>query len=89
MQVARRFTIKGRVQGVFFRDSTRRQALALGLVGHAINLPNGDVEVLASGQSESVEQLKAWLQRGPPLSRVDSVTEVEEAVVELQGFETA
>lgn len=87
MQVARRFTIKGRVQGVFFRDSTRRIALKLGLVGHAINLPNGDVEVLACGESDSVDQLKTWLQQGPPLSRVDSVAEVEEAVVKLQGFE--
>jgi acylphosphatase len=88
MQVARRFTIKGRVQGVFFRDSTRREALALGLVGHAINLPNGDVEVLACGESAAVDQLKAWLQQGPPLSRVDSVAELVATADALQGFET-
>ncbi len=71
---ARLFTIKGRVQGVFFRDSTRREAVALGLSGYAINLPSGDVEVLACGDSDAIAQLEAWLQRGPPLSRVESVS---------------
>ena len=43
----RLFTIKGRVQGVWFRDSARREAERLGISGYARNLPNGDVEVLA------------------------------------------
>jgi acylphosphatase len=47
MPVARIYTIKGRVQGVFFRASTRRVAESLGITGHAINLPDGDVEVIA------------------------------------------
>jgi len=46
------YTISGRVQGVWFRDSTRREALKLGITGYAKNLANGDVEVLAEGDGE-------------------------------------
>lgn len=88
MSVARRFIVKGRVQGVFFRDSTRRVAESLGLTGHAINLPDGDVEVLACGHPDAVAKLHTWLHDGPPLSRV---TSVDESVVETPpptGFRT-
>lgn len=73
MNVARRFVVKGRVQGVFFRDSTRRVAQSLGLTGHALNLPDGDVEVLACGDAEAIARLESWLHDGPPLSRVTAV----------------
>ena len=73
MPVARRYTIKGRVQGVFFRASTRRVAESLGITGHAINLPDGDVEVLACGQPAALDQLGEWLQDGPAHARVDEV----------------
>ncbi len=88
MPAARRFTIKGRVQGVFFRDSTRREALTLGLTGYAINLPDGDVQVLACGELGAIEQLGEWLQNGPPLSRVESVFAEDEAAEALSGFTT-
>jgi len=83
------FTIKGRVQGVFFRDSTRRAAVELGLTGYAINLPSGDVEVLACGDPDAITQLEAWLRRGPPLSRVESVSSEEAADNESARFEVA
>jgi len=73
MALCRLFTIKGRVQGVFFRDSTRRVAQTLGISGYAINLPNGNVEVLACGESNSVDELAAWLQDGPQMARVDEL----------------
>lgn len=73
----RGWLIAGRVQGVFFRESTRRQAEALGLSGQAINLDDGRVEVLAQGSSEALDQLAAWLQQGPPAARVDRVSELE------------
>ncbi|MDX1508087.1 MAG: acylphosphatase [Woeseiaceae bacterium] len=73
MSAARRFTISGRVQGVFFRDSTRKVAESLGLTGYARNLPDGDVEVLACGDAAKIEELEAWLHEGPPLSRVTEV----------------
>jgi acylphosphatase len=79
--VAKRFLVSGRVQGVFFRASTKREAARLGLNGSAVNLPNGHVEVLASGSASAIEQLGAWLQKGPPAARVVAVQEqvLEEA----------
>ncbi|MGB0513258.1 MAG: acylphosphatase [Wenzhouxiangellaceae bacterium] len=70
---ARRFYIEGRVQGVFFRASTQRQAKRLGITGHAINLPDGRVEVLAAGSDQALDELQQWLGRGPAGARVDRV----------------
>lgn len=72
-QIAARFRITGRVQGVFFRASTREQAQRLGLRGHAINLRDGSVDVVAAGSVEAVDALAAWLAHGPPMARVDRV----------------
>jgi acylphosphatase len=85
---SRRFTVHGRVQGVFFRDSTRREAERLGISGHAVNLPDGSVEVMAAGPAEALAALERWLHRGPPMSRV---TRVEVAAAEGEvpmGFRT-
>lgn len=73
MSRGRRFRIEGRVQGVWFRESTRRQAESLGITGHAVNLPDGSVEVLAFGSDEALANLEDWLQEGPPMARVDAV----------------
>lgn len=73
MPSARLYIIKGRVQGVFFRASTRQVAESLGLSGHAINLPDGDVEVLARGERDALDRLGEWLRDGPPHARVDEV----------------
>ncbi|AHX14303.1 acylphosphatase [Dyella jiangningensis] len=70
---AARFLVSGRVQGVFYRASTREQALALGLRGHAKNLPDGRVEVIASGTDAALDALEQWLWRGPSGARVDDV----------------
>ncbi len=88
MHAARRFTIKGRVQGVFFRASTRRVAESLGITGHAINLPNGDVEVLACGDAAALDQLADWLHEGPPNASVSSVQAQEVEAHDLSGFRT-
>ena len=66
-------TVFGKVQGVFFRVSTREQALRLNIRGHAKNLNNGNVEVIACGELRAVEQLKKWLQQGPKNSQVKDV----------------
>ena len=68
-----RFTVTGRVQGVFFRDSTRLMAESLGLTGHAINLSDGNVEVLACGDPDALDSLARWLHEGPPLASVTAV----------------
>ncbi len=66
-----RCLVSGRVQGVFFRASTREQALRLGLTGYARNLPDGRVEVLACGDDAALAVLRDWLFRGPPGAIVD------------------
>lgn len=70
---ASRFWVSGKVQGVFFRASTREQALRLGLSGSARNLADGRVEVIAAGDYESLEMLAAWLHKGPPSAKVGGV----------------
>jgi acylphosphatase len=68
-----RCLVTGRVQGVFFRASTEREAQQLGVTGYARNMPDGSVEVLACGEVSAVEQLKLWLWTGPPAARVRDV----------------
>ncbi|GAA4998172.1 acylphosphatase [Pseudoluteimonas lycopersici] len=70
---AARFLVGGKVQGVFFRASTREQALKLGLSGYAKNLPDGRVEVLAEGDAAALDALERWLHVGPPMARVGAV----------------
>jgi len=70
--------IEGRVQGVFFRDSTRREAIELGLCGWVKNRFDGSVEVVAEGPKEKVETLIAWCHHGPPIARVTKVHKIRE-----------
>jgi len=81
-EITRRFLVLGKVQGVYFRHSSRREAVRLGIRGYAKNLPDGAVEVLAHGTPSSVEVLRAWLTRGPPQARVDEVRETPPADAE-------
>jgi acylphosphatase len=81
-----RFLVTGRVQGVFFRASTREQALRLVLCGYARNLPDGRVEVVASGGEDQLAELERWLQHGPPVARVDSVEREPMPDQEMRGF---
>lgn len=74
--VTRRFRIVGKVQGVYFRHSTRGEAQRLGIAGYARNLDDGSVEVLAHGDAQAVEELRRWLHRGPASARVDGVAEL-------------
>ena len=70
---ARRFLVRGRVQGVGFRWSAMAEGNRLGLGGWARNLADGRVEVHAQGDAEAVEALAAWLRRGPLGAEVASV----------------
>ena len=85
-QACRRFLVSGKVQGVWFRESTRREAARLGLNGSASNLPDGRVEVIAVGSAKDIDQLSVWLRHGPTMARVDKV--VEETIDDpgLSGF---
>lgn len=72
--------IEGRVQGVFFRQSTKDEADRLGVRGWVRNLEDGAVEAVLEGEPEAVEALVAWCHRGPPGARVLRVEkEVEQA----------
>ena len=81
---AARFLVSGRVQGVAFRAYTRAQAQALGLRGHARNLADGRVEVLAVGDAAAVERLADWLKTGSPMARVDAVVRSVAADADLR-----
>ena len=70
---AAKFIVRGKVQGVYFRASTRDHAIALGLVGCARNLADGSVEVTAVGTDNALAELERWLWQGPPSAHVADV----------------
>jgi acylphosphatase len=65
--------VRGRVQGVFFRAATQREARRLGLTGWVKNRNDGGVEMVAEGDESSLRQLCMWAERGPTAARVDDV----------------
>ncbi|MCM2263825.1 MAG: acylphosphatase [Desulfuromonadales bacterium] len=69
-----RVRVTGRVQGVFYRQSTVEMARQLGLDGWVRNLPDGSVEALFEGEKTAVDQAIAWCRQGPPRAAVDEVT---------------
>lgn len=80
-------TIYGHVQGVFFRDTTRRKAQARQITGWVRNEPDGTVRVVAEGDEEALRELLSFLQQGPSAARVERVeTEWEEARDEFARF---
>jgi len=72
--------ISGRVQGVYFRANTCRQARAFGLTGWVRNLPDGRVEAVFEGERNNAEAMLAWCRTGTPPARVDHVEAEEENV---------
>ena len=79
--------VSGRVQGVFFRQSTADKARSLGLTGWVRNLPSGEVEIVAEGPRKNLEILAAWARIGPPGAHVvDAREEWQEALGEFTGF---
>ena len=85
---AARFVVSGKVQGVFFRVSTRERALDLGLCGRATNLPDGSVEVLAAGAAEAIDTLERWLHQGPSAAWVKAVVRTSWNGAMNEGFVT-
>jgi acylphosphatase len=79
--------IRGQVQGVFFRDSTRREAERLGLAGWVRNLPDGRVEAVFQGERASCEKALDYVGRGPRSAQVDDVeSRWEDDEGDLTGF---
>jgi acylphosphatase len=90
--ICRRSFVSGRVQGVFYRATCVRKAEALGVTGHARNLSDGRVEVLACGENAAVMEFEAWLWEGSAASKVTAVdsADVEPAAVQrTAGFTSA
>ena len=77
------YYITGRVQGVWFRDSTRKQANLLGVTGWVRNMADGRVEVVVCGSSDVLQAMHVWLQNGPELA---DVTHVEVEDISCEDF---
>lgn len=86
MAASYRFRVEGRVQGVFFRQSTRERAQALGLAGWVANREDGSVEGLAHGEDAGLDALRAWLRQGPPAARVERLDWQPDAETPAPGF---
>ncbi|KTG16861.1 MULTISPECIES: acylphosphatase [unclassified Guyparkeria] len=78
--------VSGRVQGVFFRDFTRRTALEHGLSGWVRNLADGRVEAVLEGARADVEAVTERLRHGPPQAQVEDILHQEEPPEDLKGF---
>ena len=86
-EVARHLSIKGRVQGVFFRAWAREQAGRLGVGGWVRNCPDGHVEAHVEGDEAAVEQMIECLRQGPPAADVEGVRIWDVDTFEFNGFE--
>ena len=78
MTIRRRVIVRGRVQGVFYRGTCRREARSRGVNGWVRNLPDQSVEAVFEGTAPSVEAMVAWASRGPELAEVTAVDVIEE-----------
>jgi acylphosphatase len=85
--VRRRVVVRGRVQGVFFRDSVRERAQAHGVAGWVCNRADGAVEAVLEGPPDAVERVVGFLHTGPPRARVESVDMSDEPPEGPTGFE--
>jgi len=76
--IRRRVIVRGRVQGVFFRDTCRREAINRGVDGWVRNRPDGTVEAVFEGPASAVDAMCAWCETGPPHARVERAEVIEE-----------
>ncbi len=84
--IRRRVVVTGRVQGVFFRDSCRRQAIRQGVAGSVTNRSDGAVEAVFEGSDDAVAAMVAWMRSGPPQARVVAIQVSDEPVTNEIGF---
>jgi acylphosphatase len=85
--IRRRVTVRGRVQGVFFRDSVRRWAQRHSVAGWVTNRTDGAVEAVFEGTTDDVERLIELVKMGPPQAHVESLEVRDEAPEGVSGFE--
>lgn len=84
--IRRRAIVHGRVQGVFFRDTTRRMAESRGVAGWVSNRPDGTVEAVFEGAPNDVESMLSFCREGPRGAGVNRVEVIEEEPGDLSGF---
>jgi acylphosphatase len=89
LMVRKRVLVHGRVQGVFFRDTTRRMAQSRGVSGWVRNNPDGTVEAAFEGEPEAVEAMVQFAREGPRGAGVESVEVIDEDPEGLTGFRIA
>ncbi len=82
----RRVVVSGQVQGVFFRDTCRREAVRRGVTGWVRNCPDGTVEAVFEGAEDAVSAMVAWARTGPAHSVVDDVQAFDETPEGVTGF---
>jgi acylphosphatase len=85
--IRRRVVVGGRVQGVWFRQSTREHARSNGVAGWVRNLPDGTVEAVLEGPPDAVQTLVRFCGTGPARARVDRIDQHDESPEGLSGFE--
>ena len=86
-EVSRRLAITGLVQGVWYRESMRREAEKLGVTGWVRNRPDGSVEAVVQGSPEAVDAITRWARRGPDHARVERVEAFPADVERFRAFE--
>jgi acylphosphatase len=86
-RICRRVVVHGDVQGVFFRDTCRRQASSRGVAGWVTNRPDGAVEAVFEGKPDAVSSMVDWCSQGPRGAEVDSVDETTQEPEGLSSFE--
>lgn len=70
--------VSGKVQGIFFRDNTRKKALDLGVTGWIRNLADGRVEAVFEGEKDKVEKMVSWVREGPAFAKINNVSVVSD-----------
>ena len=86
MIICRHILVSGKVQGVFYRDSTYQQAQIFGLTGYVKNLENGNVEIQVCGEASKLDEFVIWLWKGPILADVTGIHSKEIPLVDYAAF---
>lgn len=81
--------VSGKVQGVFYRQSTKEKADSLGIKGEVKNMPDDTVHIIATGNEDQINQLIEWCKQGPPRARVTNVVVEEITLKEFNKFTIA
>jgi len=80
-------SISGRVQGVFFREFAKREAIRLGITGFVMNMSDGRLQIQAEGEENDLKEFLEWCKEGPEVAKVDSIDATEGEIIGFKKFE--